>query len=67
MKFKTLIMSHFDLPLFFDMFKQLLAPGPWPLGVWMLSVLKNKVNVMSTSGLQGAGSEALKPEKLQIF
>ena len=27
MKFKTLLMSNFDLPLFFNMSKELLAPG----------------------------------------
>ena len=60
MKFKTLFMSdkekhshHFDLPLFSNMSKQFLAPGG-------LSAECVEVSVMSTLGLQGAGSEAPK-------
>ena len=54
MKFKTLFMSDFNLPLFFNMSKQLLAPGG-------LNAECVQVSVMYTWGLQGAGSEALRP------
>ena len=66
MKFKTLFMSgeekhghHFDLTLFFSMSKQFLAPGG-------LSAECVQVRVMETWGLQGADSEAQRPENLQM-
>ena len=45
--------DNFDLPLFFDMSKQFLAPGG-------LSADCVQVSVMLTLALQGAGSEAPK-------
>ena len=58
MKFKTLFKSDFDLPLFFNMSKQLLVPGG-------LNAECFQVSVMQTWGLQGF--KALRPEKLQMF
>ena len=60
MNCKTLFMSDFDLLLFFNMSKQFLAPGG-------LNAECVQVSVMQTWGLQGAGSEAPRPEKLQMF
>ena len=51
MKCKTLFMGNFDLPLFFNMSNQFLAPGG-------LNAECVQVSVMLTWGLQGAGSEA---------
>ena len=45
--------NHFDLPLFFNMSKQFLAPRG-------LSAECVQVSVMETWGLQGADSEAPK-------
>ena len=49
---------NFDLPLFFNMSKQLLVPGG-------LNAECFQVSVMQTWGLQGF--KALRPEKLQMF
>ena len=60
MKFKTPFLSDRDLLLFFNMSKQFLAPGG-------LNAECVQVSVMLTWGLQGAGSEAPSPEKLQML
>ena len=62
MKFKTLSMSDHDLLIFFNMSNQFLAPGGLNAECVQVSV-----TVMETWGFQGAGSEAPRPEKLQML
>ena len=59
MKFKTLFITVHDLLLFFNISNQFLAPCG-------LNAECVKISVMQTWGLQGAGSEAPRPEKLQF-